>query len=113
MKTAALESYFYVQFANKYYDKNTPWVLANTDKNQFDKITSNCIYMIANISNIFEPFMPKTSKKVKALLNIQDSQWAPVSYDSNVKLNEVSILFNRIDPVNVDMTKGTKDTLKN
>lgn len=113
LKTAALESYFYVQFANKYYDKNTPWVLANTDKNQFDKITSNCIYMIVNISNIFEPFMPKTSKKVKALLNIQDSQWAPVSYDSNVKLNEVSILFNRIDPVNVDMTKGTKDTLKN
>jgi methionyl-tRNA synthetase len=37
LKTAALEAYYFVQFANKYYDKNTPWVLANTDKDALIK----------------------------------------------------------------------------
>lgn len=112
LKTAALEAYFYVQFANKYYDSHTPWIFANSNRKEFDKITSNCIYMIANIVNIFEPFTPKASKKIKKLLNIKENDWAPVNYDSNIKLEKVSILFDRIDPINVDMTKGTEDTFK-
>ncbi len=112
LKTASLEAYFYVQFANKYYDKNTPWILANTDKESFDKITSNCLYMIANIANIFDPFMPKSSGKVRDLLKISEKKWKPINYDSSVKLQEVSILFNRIDPNNVDMGKEPEDIFK-
>jgi methionyl-tRNA synthetase len=56
--------------------------------------------------------MPKTSEKIKKLLNIKEDIWAPINYDSDVKLGEISVLFNRIDIKDIDMTKGEGDTFK-
>ncbi len=113
-KTAITRLYDYVQFANRYYDQNTPWTLAKEENlDNFWRVTSNCVYMIANMANLYEPFMPKRAKVIKDVLKIdQDTKWEPISYNPDVKLENVSILFERIDINNVDLTKNADDTLK-
>ena len=113
LKTATLKLYDYIQFANKYYDQSMPWVLAKTDIDEFNKVTSNCIYMIANMANLYEPLLPKHAQMVRELLGLKDEKkWAPTSYDSSVILGQVPIMFDRLDMANIDLQKGSEDTLK-
>lgn len=112
LRAATTRLYDYIQFANRYYDQSTPWVLAKTNIEEFNKVTSNCIYMIANMANLYEPVLPKHAKMVKKLLGLEEiMEWAPVSYDSTVVLEQVPIMFERLDPATIDLSKGSEDTL--
>ena len=112
LRSAASRLYDYIQFANKYYDQSTPWVLAKTDIEQFNKVTSNCVYMIANMANLYEPMLPKHAKMVKKLLGLsEEMSWEPVSYDATIVLDQVPIMFERLDPATIDLSKGSEDTL--
>ena len=110
LKEAATRLYDYVQYANKYYDQNTPWMLAKNNPTEFDKITSNCLYLIVNMANLYEPILPKRADIVKKLLGVKNNGWAPVEYDANIILENISVLFNRISLKDIDMNKGTEDT---
>ncbi|MGI5842441.1 MAG: methionine--tRNA ligase [Christensenellales bacterium] len=112
LKAAATRLYEYVQFANRYYDNNTPWTFAKEDPEKFDAITSNCIYMIANIANLFEPIMPKRTQMIKDILKVELNNFEPVTYDENVVLADVPVLFTRIEPEKIDMTKGAQNTFE-
>ena len=112
LKTASLRLYDFVQYANRYYDQSTPWVLAKTDMDEFNKVTSNCIYMIANMANLYEPILPKHAKMIKDMLGLEDDfGWAPIEYNSNIVLDNVPIMFERLDIETIDLSKGSEDTL--
>ena len=55
------------------------------------------IYMIANISNLKKPIMPDASEKIKKMLGLADYKWDIENIDSNIKINELELLFERID----------------
>lgn len=110
LKAAMTRLYNYIQFANRYYDQTTPWVLAKTDLKEFNKVTSNCIYMIANMANLYEPILPKHAEIIKKLLGIKEvTNWEPVVYDANKILNQVPMMFERLDVANIDLGKGSED----
>ncbi len=106
IKEATTRLYDYVQYANKYYDTNEPWVLAKTDTEKFNKVTSNCLYLIANMANLYEPIMPKRAQMLSELLGIDLSKYEPVTYDSTKIITNVPLLFQRLDLEQIDMTKG-------
>lgn len=111
LRAATTRLYDFVQFANKYYDQATPWVLAKTDLKEFQRVTSNCVYMIANMANLYEPILPKHAKIIKELLGIEETTgWQPISYNSDKILDQVSIMFERLDMANIDLSKGSEDT---
>ncbi len=111
LKTACTKLYDYIQFANKYYDTNTPWTYAKTDIEKFDKITSNCLYLMANMANLYSPIMPKGCQKLKDILGVAQSTWNPVCYDENKLLENIQVLYQRLKFEDIDMTKGAQDTL--
>lgn len=110
IKEATTRLYDFVQYANKYYDTNEPWVLAKNDIEKFNAVTSNCIYLIANMANLYEPIMPKRAKIISELLGFDLKNFAPVIYDENKIITNVPLLFNRLDEKEIDMEKGSKDT---
>ncbi|MBE7074793.1 MAG: methionine--tRNA ligase [Clostridiales bacterium] len=112
IKEATTKLYDYVQYANKYYDTNEPWVLAKTDLEKFNKVTSNCLYLIANMANLYEPIMPKRTKIVSELLGFNSNNFEPVVYDANKTVCNVPLLFQRIEEDKVDMTKGAEATFQ-
>ena len=83
LKSALEEVFDYINLGNKYYDENT----------------YTCIYMISNIANLINQFLPETSKKIKLMLNLNDFKWDEENIKGNIKINNLQLLFNRIDEV--------------
>ena len=41
--------------------------------------------------------MPNTSKKIKKMLSLPEFKWEPINIKGDIKVNELELLFNRID----------------
>jgi methionyl-tRNA synthetase len=86
-----------VEFANRYYDESQPWVLKKENEEAFNNVIYNCTYIIANLSNLFEPFMPASSKKIREYLNLDEkASWKEIDIKGTVKLDNIEPLFTRI-----------------
>ncbi|MDO5518704.1 MAG: methionine--tRNA ligase, partial [Clostridium sp.] len=55
-----------------------------------------CVQYIGNLSNLIEPFMPFTAEKIRSFLGIKEATWMPIEV-KNGKINNIEILFERID----------------
>lgn len=96
-KNAIQEMLSLVEFGNKYYDDKKPWVLFKEKSEEFNETMYNCAYIIANLANLFEPIMPKTSEKITKYLKINFSDWAEVEIKSNIIIDhDMQPLFERI-----------------
>ncbi len=87
----------YISHGNKYYDQNEPWIKVKENIKEFNDITYTCVYMIANISNLINPFMKESSQKIKDMLNIKEHSFKEILIDEDINVNEVPLLFERID----------------
>lgn len=83
--------------ANKYYDEMKPWVLVKEDIDKFNDVTYTCLNLMANIANLIEPFIPKSSKKLKEMLEITTNEWKYIEVKQNLHLENIEILFERIE----------------
>lgn len=87
-----------VEYANKYYDERQPWVQRKENIEEFNNTIYTCAVIIANLSNIFEPFMPVVSERIRNYLDIDKSTWEPIlKLKENIKLENIEPLFSRIE----------------
>lgn len=94
---SALESVFsMVKMANKFFDDEKPWISIKKDKEKCAQSIYICIQFIANLSNLIEPFMPFTSKKIRGFLELKNPVWMPIEVKDG-KINNIEILFEKID----------------
>ena len=94
----ALSSVFeLVDTANKYYDNEKPWVLfKEDDKTKFNNVMATCVFVIANLSILFEPFMPFSSKKLREYLKINKTTWDVVDFVGGKNFGKFEPLFKRL-----------------
>lgn len=87
----------YVSAGNKYYDDQKPWVQVTENIEGFNNTTYTCVYMMANIANLFAPFIPQTCSKIKEKLNL-DSKfvWEPVEIGKDITITNNDLLFERL-----------------
>ena len=85
-----------VEIANKYYDEQKPWIQKRENIEEFNNTIYTCSTIIANLSNIFEPFMPSACEKLRKYLNINNKTWNLVKPESGVRLENIEPLFTRI-----------------
>lgn len=99
---AALEKIFdFIKESNKYFDNEKPWVTLKEDKERCRNTLYNCVQIIANLSNLLEPFVPESAAKIRQFLNIEKPIWSFVEL-KDVSVNELSFLFTRIDKSKID-----------
>ena len=99
-KEAAEKAIRLIDDANKYYDEQKPWVQSKEDVEGFHNTIFTCVTIIANLSNLLEPFMPESAGKLRKLFGIEKATWNMITIDSlreNVKLENVETLFTRFD----------------
>ena len=83
--------------ANRFYDESKPWVQAKEDIAGFNNTIFSCAYVIANLSNLFEPIMPKACAKLREFLNLNKTpKFEEIKPQAGVKLDKVEPLFARI-----------------
>lgn len=84
-----------LDFANKYYDEQKPWIQFKENIDEFNNTIYTCSIIIANISNLIAPFMPVISERISGYLNLKDKKWEYISKIDNIELNNISPLFER------------------
>lgn len=88
----------YIQIANKYYDEQKPWLQVK-EKNieNFNNTTATCLYIIANMSNLFAPVLPFGCEKIRKMLNMtNDYSWQEIYAPKNLKLAEIKVIYSKI-----------------
>ena len=95
-KKATLEIMHLVEDANKYYDDRKPWEQKNNDIEGFNDTIYTCVNIITNLANLYQPFMPDSSIKIKEYLKMDDLKWKKVDVKSGIKIGAVEALFERI-----------------
>jgi len=96
-KKAAERAMELVSFTNKYYDDQKPWVQAKENIEAFNNTIYSCAYVIANLSNVFELFMPNAAAKIRGFLELENKyEWKPIDVKAGIKLDKVEPLFARV-----------------
>ncbi|MDD7795105.1 methionine--tRNA ligase [Clostridium sp. 'White wine YQ'] len=104
---SSLEDIFtYIRKANKFFDDEKPWIKIEKDKKSCEKTLYTCVQIIANLSNLLEPFIPFSCEKIRKFLSIQVPTWSFIEI-KEPKVGEVSVLFERIDKI-----KATEELIK-
>lgn len=98
----ALEHIFeFVRYSNKYFDEERPWIQIKEDKSSCDDTMATCVYIISNLAQLLNPFLPFSSQKVKEMLSLNDFEWQEIE-PLSISLSEVKPLFDRIDLVKIE-----------
>ena len=103
----ALERIFeFIRSINKYFDEKTPWITVESDKEVCSHTIYNCVYVIANLSNLLSPFLPESCQKIKDWLGVDLDKWEIVEPKQLKEIGEFDILFERLDKKLVDIEKA-------
>ena len=86
-----------IEIGNKYYDERKPWIQKKENIEDFNNTIYTCANVIANLSNLLEPIMPEAANKLRKYLKIEKPLWKPIQIKENISLENVEILFDRID----------------
>jgi len=89
------------RLGNKYLAETEPWKLAKTDLPRVGTILNLALQISANLAIICEPFLPFTSKKLKAMLAFEGTDWSKTGSTTLLKeghsLGEAKLLFEKIE----------------
>lgn len=84
-----------VECGNKYYDERKPWEQKKNDLKSFNDTIYTCANLIANLSNLYEPFMPSSSEVIRKYLEIKEAAWHKIIIKPNIKIENVQMIFKK------------------
>lgn len=84
-----------VEYGNKYYDERKPWEQKKNDLKSFNDTIYTCANLIANLSNLYEPFMPSSSEVIRKYLEIKEATWHKIIIKPNIKIENVQMIFKK------------------
>ncbi len=100
-REAQKEAMELARIGNRYLAETEPWKLAKTDLGRVATILNLSLQLVANLSIAFEPFLPFSSKKLRAMLQLESFEWASLGsialLPEGHALGEVSLLFEKIE----------------
>jgi methionyl-tRNA synthetase len=102
IKNALEDIFAFVRSANKYFDDEKPWIQVKENLEICSNTLYNCVIIIANLSNLLEPFIPATCNKIRDFLSIDEVQWKYIELESEKSIKEPQVLFQRIDKIKID-----------
>ena len=98
----ALEKIFeFIRSCNKLFDEEQPWITFKEDKDKCDKTLATCVYIIQNLSQLLNPFLPFSAENIRNMLNISTVKWKNINTLPTC-LTEVTPLYERIDIKSID-----------
>ena len=101
-RDAQKEAMNLARIGNKYLADTEPWKLAKTDMERTATVLHIALQIAANLAIAFEPFLPFSSEKLKAMLQLDSTiGWDDLGridlLPQGQQLGEVSLLFEKIE----------------
>ena len=86
---------------NKYLADTEPWKLAKTDMKRVETIMNVSLQICANLAIAFEPFLPFTAEKLRAMLGMAEVDWNKLGQldilADGAKIEKPVLLFEKIE----------------
>jgi len=92
-RDAQTEAMSLARIGNKYLADTEPWKLIKTDEAKVASIMYVALQITAALSDVFAPFLPTTSNKLKNMLALDNS----VELPSGHQINKAELLFQKIE----------------
>lgn len=100
-REALKEAMNLARLGNKYLADTEPWKLAKTDLDRVGTILNISLQITANLALAFAPFLPMSSDKLSAMLQLSLPRWEDLGRSDLLpvghQLGEVSLLFEKIE----------------
>jgi methionyl-tRNA synthetase len=105
-REAQAEAMSLARLGNKYLADTEPWKLIKTDEERVKTIMNIALQITANLTIVFEPFLPFTSTKLASMLGIDLLKWKASGQDDLMStghvINKAELLFSKIDESKID-----------
>lgn len=89
------------RIGNKYLADTEPWKLAKTDMKRVETIMNVSLQICANLAIAFEPFLPFTAEKLRAMLGMAEVDWNKLGQldilVDGAKIEKPVLLFEKIE----------------
>ena len=100
-RDAQKEAMTLARIGNKYLADTEPWKVAKTDMDRVATIMHLSLQIAANLAIAFEPFLPFTSAKLRAMLHLSTFEWKELGRIDLLKagdqLGTPELLFEKIE----------------
>lgn len=89
------------RIGNKYLADTEPWKLVKTDMKRVETIMNVSLQICANLAIAFEPFLPFTAEKLRAMLGMAEVDWNKLGQldilADGAKIEKPVLLFEKIE----------------
>lgn len=100
-REALKEAMNLARIGNKYLADTEPWKLAKTDMARVATIMNLALQITANLAIAFEPFLPFSAQKLRAMLNMPEANWDKLGtidiLPTGAEVQKPQLLFEKID----------------
>jgi methionyl-tRNA synthetase len=91
----------FAHLGNKYLAETEPWKTIKTDIDRTASILNTALQLVANLSIVFEPFLPFSAEKIRRFLRIETVSWNRLG-DTDIlpvghELGQSELLFEKIE----------------
>lgn len=96
MKQAIEVIFNFVRKSNRYFDEEQPWLTVNNQIEKCEETLATCVYIIQNLAQLLQPFLPFGCAKIQKMLGLNLNKWREVTTLAT-ELKNVEPLYERID----------------
>jgi methionyl-tRNA synthetase len=111
LRDAQAEAMNLARIGNKYLAEQEPWKLIKTDTDRVATIMNIALQITANLSVVFQPFLPQTALKLQDMLDFKANNWNDAGeinlLTAGHTINNPEILFQKIEDefINIEIEK--------
>ena len=105
-REALVEVMNLARLGNKYLADEEPWKLVKTDEVRTKAIMNISLQIAANLTIVFEPFMPFTAGKLSAMLGLGKLPWSKAGSDdllvAGMQIEKAELLFRKVEDAEME-----------
>lgn len=96
MKAAIDYIFEEIRSYNRYFDEEKPWVTITENAENCSQTLATCVYIIQNLGQLLQPFIPFACGKIAQMLGVERSSWQALT-ELPLQVRNVTPLYARID----------------
>ncbi|MBN1502809.1 methionine--tRNA ligase [Candidatus Woesearchaeota archaeon] len=90
---------------NKYFQDREPWFLIKENREECQKVVTDCVNVVKNLVVALKPIMPCFAEKIEKQLNLNLNWDDAYKYLENHKIGKAEIVLRKVEEIKIEVEK--------